>query len=217
MFEFKHPFCGIISGPSSCGKTVFLLNIIKHRNKMFDVKFKDIIWCFGESGAVPSEIARDKSIKVFEGIPSYQDIAENNDFSLPRLVVLDDLQREENKTKNVVDFFTRGSHHRNISVFLIMQNLFSQGPNKRDLSLNASYIISFKQPRDRMQIKYLARQVWPEDPKFVTEAYGDATSEAHGYLVFDLKQQTPDAQRLCTNILPGDVSTYCYVPRYKYM
>jgi len=46
--------------------------------------------------------------------------------------------------------------------------------DQRDISLNANYIVVLKNPRDRAQIRYLARQVYLDDPKFLEEAYYDA-------------------------------------------
>lgn len=43
----------------------------------------------------------------------------------------------------VMDFFTKGCHHRNVSMLFIMQNLFHQVRGKRDISLNAHRIIYF--------------------------------------------------------------------------
>ncbi|KAF4514186.1 UNVERIFIED_CONTAM: hypothetical protein B566_EDAN019356 [Ephemera danica] len=187
------------------------------RKHLFDVEFYDILWCFGEEGALPEKSALPDGVRVMRGVPAYSDILQEstNDYSKPRLVILDDMQQQSSAT-SVFDLFTKGSHHRNISVFLIVQNLFAQGKNKRDLSLNTSYIIYFKTPRDRTQIRYLARQVWPQDAKFLIEAFEDASQRAHGYLLFDLKQSTPDNQRFCTNIVPSgdDPNTYCYVPRF---
>jgi hypothetical protein len=59
-----------------------------------------------------------------------------------RLVVLNDLLNEA-YSSDVCDLFTKGSHHRNISVILITQNLFHQGRFSRDISLNAKYIVVF--------------------------------------------------------------------------
>jgi len=46
----------------------------------------------------------------------------------------DDLLNEV-YSKDVCDLFTKGSHHRNISVILITQNLFHQGRFSRYISL----------------------------------------------------------------------------------
>jgi hypothetical protein len=63
-----------------------------------------------------------------------------------RLVIVDDLLMEADS--RVVDLFTKGSHHRNISFLFITQNLFHQKDGSRDISLNADYMIIFKNPRD---------------------------------------------------------------------
>ena len=121
--------------------------------------------------------------------------------------------RESND--KVVDLFTKGCHHKNISVFFITQNLFHQGKGQRDISLNAHYIIYFKNPRDRAQIQHLARQMCPENPKFLQEAYNDATAVAHGYLLIDLKQSTEENFRFRTNIFQSDGYQHVYVPKKK--
>jgi len=46
--------------------------------------------------------------------------------------------------------------------------------------------------------------MFPKNVKAVTEAYQDSVSRPHGYLLFDLRQETPDKLRLKTNILPTD-------------
>lgn len=112
-----------------------------------------------------------------------------------------------------MDLFTKGSHHKNLSVIFITQNVFHQGRGQRDISLNSNYIVIFKNPRDRAQIQQLARQVYPENPKFLQEAYHDATSRPHGYLLLDLKQSTPEEYRVRSCIFPEDPKQFGYVAR----
>jgi hypothetical protein len=107
-----------------------------------------------------------------------------------RLIILDDLLTET-YSKDVSVLFTKGSHHRNISVILIAQNLFHQGRNARDI-LNAKYLGLLKNVRDKNQFTYLARQLFPEDSDGLYKAYLDATQRPHGYLLLDLSQDTDD-------------------------
>ena len=120
------------------------------------------------------------------------------------LVVIDDLMSESGNNAKVTDLFTKGSHHRNLSVILILQNLFYKGKEMRTISLNAHYMVLFKNPRDASQISHLARQMYPSKPKYMMEAYRDATSAPYGYLFVDLKPDTPENMRLRTNIFPGE-------------
>jgi len=115
-----------------------------------------------------------------EGLPHPKDYS--SDPLSPKLVIIDDLMRESSSNEVIVDLFTKGSHHKNLSVILISQNLFHQGRRQRDIFLNANYIV-FKNPRNRAQIRHLARQVYPDDSKFIEEAYYDATSRPrpHGF------------------------------------
>ena len=43
------------------------------------------------------------------------------------LIVIDDQMIEAGKDNRIVNLFTKGSHHRNLSVIYIVQNLFHQG------------------------------------------------------------------------------------------
>ena len=85
-----------------------------------------------------------------------------NEHGKPCLIILDDLLNEV-YSKDVCHLFKKGSHHRNISVILITQNLFHQGLFCRDISLNAKYSAALKNVRGKSQFQYLARQVHPED------------------------------------------------------
>ena len=181
-----------------------------YRRLQYDTRIKEQPW-----GCSDTKTARKKNIIEFrEGLPRPEDYS--NDPLSPKLVIIDDLMRESSSCDAIVDLFTKGSHHKNLSVILISQNLFHQGRGQRDISLNANYIVVFKNPRDRAQIRHLARQVYPDDPKFLEEAYYDATSRPHGYLLLDLKQSTPDEYRFRTCIFPEDMYHYVYVPRRSF-
>ena len=83
------------------------------------------------------------------------------------------------------------------------------------MSLNSHYLVCFKNPRDRAQIMHLSRQVWPENPKALQEAYTEATGEPHNYLLLDFKQGTPDEFRVRTKIFPDDEHNFVYVLNKK--
>ena len=72
------------------------------------------------------------------------------------------------------------------------------------MSLNAHYLVIFKNPRDQNQLATLARQMYPGKSKFLIEAFGDATSQPYGYLLIDLKPDTEERLRIRTNIFPDD-------------
>ena len=83
------------------------------------------------------------------------------DVSKRNLIVLDDQMIDASKDKRIENLFTRGSHHRNLSVIYIVQNLFYQEKDSRSITLNSHYLILFKNPRDKLQIVTLAKQMCP--------------------------------------------------------
>lgn len=211
-FVFVTPSSIILCGPSSSGKSVICHKLIKNINQMFDKKFAEIVWCYTESQALHQKVEElsPVPIRFIQGLPDVNEITEGDTTYTPRLLVLDDLMTQ--KGNQVVDLFIKHSHHKNLSVILILQNLFHQSKGMRDISINAHYMILMKNPRDKSQIPYFGRQFLPENSKFVNEAYTDATSEPYSYLLFDLKQETPDHLRIRTKIFPEDIGVV-YVPK----
>jgi ABC-type oligopeptide transport system ATPase subunit len=104
---------------------------------------------FGERSAVPDrELSElNNTVLVHKGVP---EIFENKN-GKPCLIILDDLL-DVAYTKEVCNLFTKGSHHRNISVILITQNLFHQANYCRDISLIAKYLVLLKNVRDNQQL-----------------------------------------------------------------
>ena len=93
---------------------------------------------------------------------SYFDLNKRN------LIVFDDQMIDASKGKRIVNLFTRGSHHRNLSVIYFVQNLFHQGKGGRTISLNTHYLVFiFKNPRDKLQILTLAKQMYPGQTDFL--------------------------------------------------
>jgi ABC-type cobalamin/Fe3+-siderophores transport system ATPase subunit len=112
----------------------------------------------------------------------------------------------------VYHLFTKGSHHRNISVILITHNFFHKGRYCRDVSLNAKYIVLIKNVRDKSQFSHLPRQVCPENIKTLYNVYLDAIQKHHSYFVLDLSQDTNDLLRYRTYIFPEENLSAIYGP-----
>jgi hypothetical protein len=115
----------------------------------------------------------------------------------------------------IADLFTKESHHRNLSIIYIVQNIFHQSKEMRNISLNAHYIVLFKSPRDKQQISMLARKINPGRVQEFMRSYEDATSRPHGYLMLDLKPTTDGQQRRKTDILPGEIAMFLHKQSYR--
>jgi len=126
------------------------------------------------------------------------------------LIILDELLTEV-YSEDVCVLFKRGNHHRNISVILITQNLYHEGWNCRDISLNAKYLVLFKNVRVKRQVSHLANQVLPEDGTGLFTAYLDSTERGHGYFLLDITQDSEDRHTFRTNVFPHENPPIIYI------
>ena len=102
------------------------------------------------------------------------------------------------KDSRINELFTEGSHHRNLSVIAINQNLyFNKDPTQRR---NCHYLVMFNNPIDQQQIMTLARQMYPGNPQHLMRHFQAFTSKPYGYLLVDLKPTTQEGLRMRTNI-----------------
>ena len=203
--RWKHPFTALIAGPTGSGKTVFVTKMLRHIADMVEPTPEEIIWCYGEWQPIYETM---KGVRFMEGLPDIDHLSEGD--KRRRLVVIDDLMSETDD--RITKLFTKGSHHRDISVMYIVQNLFGKNKEQRTISLNSHYIVLFKNPRDGSQITHLAKQMYPGRVSYVQESFKDATTVPHGYLLLDLRQETPDQLRLRTSIFPNERQVV-YVPK----
>ena len=62
----------------------------------------------------------------------------------------------------------------------------------------------FKNPRDKLQILTLAKQIYPGQTELFLHQYEEAVKRPFGYLLIDLKTTTQDNCRLRTNVLSSE-------------
>ena len=200
---FAHPFTAIVSGPTGCGKTQWTLRLIKHAETMISPPPQKIVWCFGIYQKVFDDVT---GVEFHEGIPNLDAF----DGRQRTLLILDDLMQETDS--RVTNIFTKISHHKNVSVVYLTQNLFYGSKQNRTISLNSQYFVLYKNARDANQVAYLARQMYPGKSAFMVEAFKDATKQPYSYLLVDLKSDNEEELRLRTNVFP-DETTYVYVAK----
>lgn len=200
--QFRSPFGALCFGPTGCGKTRFIVKLLTNQETMFTTQPTRIVFAYSEWQTSYDEILRiNPSVEFIKNI---KEIFDNEHFfsnSEQNLLIMDDLASFIAKNEQASNLFTRGIHHKNIDVIHICQNMFQQGKSMRNLHLNSSYLILFKNARDVNQVAVLARQTGRPD---LTEAYAAVTTEPFQPLVIDLKPDCPDYLRIRSHIFPGE-------------
>ena len=178
--------------------------MLQNAETMVDPPFEKVIWAYSEWQPAYDDM---KGVEFVKGLTEDQVKKEN--LRGHSCVVLDDMADQIDGTF-LGALFTRISHHRNISIIFLLNNLFYKGlKTMRLVSLNTHYMVIFKSPRDKDSIATIARQMYGPDYKLMVQAYKDATEKKFGYLIIDSKSDTPEPIRLRTHIFED--SPICYV------
>ena len=127
------------------------------------------------------------------------------------MVVFDDMLKYIVNDINIQDYVTVSSHHNNMSIILLSQNIFAQGQTARTISLNCHYIVLFNNKRDVSQVSRLGSQIMPGNVRYFVDSYEKATAVKYGYLLIDFSPHTEKKYQLRTRIFPDETPTVVYL------
>jgi hypothetical protein len=205
----QHPSRFIIYGPSGSGKSSFVEKILLYQNNLFGFDFEKIIYC---SGQVFPNFDYVNNRKMIKTQTLDKNILMSIDENKKNIIIIDDNMHVMTNDILISDLFTKISHHKNITVVLILQNLFPKSKYMRDISSNSTYIVLMSNPRETLQVKTLSTQIDGANQNFILNCYIDATKgKPFSYLFLDFDQSTPDELRVRTNIFPDESPKYVYV------
>lgn len=204
---FSSPTTIGIFGPSQVGKSFLLSDLLIQSDIAFSTKPEWILYCYSVKLLTFPELKNQLGSRItfHQGVPTRALVDEVTQEKKHGIIVLDDLMVEVCSDLETSSLFTIGSHHLNITVVFIGQNLFPGGKFSRSISLNLHYLILFKNLADAQQIKTRARQIFPNKTKQFMEIFNDATAVKYGYLLLDLSPNGDEELRIRSNISPGEV------------
>ncbi len=208
--NFKHPFTCCVAGPTCSGKSTWVTRLVENKNILINPSPCKVLWCYGEYQPGYQQLAKLPNVELVDGIPDLKMLKETS--NIPKLLIFDDLMMRLGKEKNkeLTSLFCQGSHHWNISIVHIVQNLFYNG--LRNARINSHYLVLLKNPSDQLQVSTIGKQMYPGNSKYLVDAYKDACSMPYGYLLINSNPETDDNHRLMTNIFPGEIPVV-YVKR----
>lgn len=196
---FRSPFGAVVSGPSSSGKTSWIMRFLAHRDQMISPPAKSVLYAYGEFHSHIPVLER-SGIATYPGLPDDQLL---NTFEKPMLLVLDDLMLSS-KEDYLTSLYTKKSHHQMINVVFLTQNLFEK--NLKVARNNSQYVVLMKSPNSALGIKTLGTHLFPGELAYFLDAYNKATERPYGYLLVDMQSSTDSKLRLRTDIFPGETT-----------
>lgn len=190
-------YFGLFAGPSSSGKTILLSKIMSNAGQLFDHAPVEIIYNYACWQEAYNEMQRlcPFPISFIEGVSTIDTLPNDGKH---RLLCIDDQMENIAEDKNVADFFTKYSHHRNYSIIILTQNLFPKGKAFRTISLNVQYLFLLKSIRDIGSVRTLAQQMG--ESAFIMAAYQDAVKLPYSHLFINLKPSADENCRIRANI-----------------
>jgi hypothetical protein len=206
LTPFKSCSSICLNGITGSGKTHFIRRFLQEVQGMYTESSPvEILYCYNILQDVYEIMEREiANFRLFEGLPTKEQI---DDFIVDkqhRLLIFDDLQDVIKNSTFIEQLFTAGCHHRYISIMYVTQNLFQRGSNSRTIALNSYYQILFPSNRDVSQVATLGRQLYGGESNALMQAYKDVLENNYGYLVVDNSPGGVSQYRLRTRIFPGD-------------
>ncbi|EGT43874.1 hypothetical protein CAEBREN_02747 [Caenorhabditis brenneri] len=199
----------LIVGPSGQGKSTLARKIVEDRNKIFDAQSKICIWYYDTFESVPDSMKNRKDVILREGLPDLEELKKYKKDQA--MVVIDDLMTKLDQNSGMERLVSVLAHHYNMTVMFLLHTIF-YSKVIRNLRLQASYIILFKNNADKSSVRCLGSQLLPGACNTFLAIYNDATSQPYTYLLVDLHKGCPDKIRYRDNILPGIV-THVFIPK----
>ena len=206
--RLKKNFKIFLSGPSGCGKTTFISDLITNLDQISVDPPKKVIYFYKEWQTKFTDMEQTQGVNFIEDNDMI--IEQIKDFSVPSLVIFDDMLNSEN-LKAVAQLFTVFGRHLNLCLAFLTQRLFNNNEFFRQISQNSDYIGVFKNPRNSREIRTLASQITPKTLELLT-IYQKATKDPYSYVLINLTQEGLPQLKYISNVFSKNHVVNVYVP-----
>lgn len=197
-------------GPSRCGKTCFIIDIIQNLQNIAKVPPKKIVYIYKVWQQKFEELQESGLVEQF--VPDQNNLVaklkklSNMDGTL---IVFDDLINSSN-LQEIANLFVVDGRHSNYSLIFLSQRMFVNNESFRQISNNCDYFAVFKNPRNSSEVRVLAQQLTPGSLELI-DIYSKATKDPFSYLFINLTQECDESVKYLSHLFDYDHSVVCYL------
>ena len=136
--KMEKPFRLIVGGGSGTGKTTLLRQLVNKSH--FSTPFDKIVYCYPDYlDEIPVEFDQ-----IVEYKPGLCDLAYFTALPKNSLIIYDDMMNECGNSDDIMKLFSVIARKRNLSIIFIVQNIYDNSKQFRNIRLNATGFIVFK-------------------------------------------------------------------------
>ena len=199
--RFIENFKIFVGGPSRCGKTFFVVDLIQNLKRVCKNPPTNIIYVYKVWQPKYEEIRNIVTVFIEEEENLIETIKDQVS-GQHSLIIFDDLINSKS-LKNIAQLFVVDGRHMNLSLVFLSQRIFVNDEYFRQISGNCDYFCVFKNPRKVNEIRELAKQLTPGTLELLN-IYGLATKEPYSYLLINLTQECPEILKYTSHIFDYD-------------
>ena len=210
--RFKENFKIFVCGPSRCGKTVFIKDLLQNIPSITKQNISKVIYVY----KVWQQIFQDMKLQglvdfFFKEEENIVEKIKKLSFGEYSLVIFDDLINSKN-LEEISNLFVVDGRHSNYSMIFTSQRMFVNNEYFRQISNNCDYIVVFKNPRNYSEIRTLAQQLTPMSLDLL-EIYTKATKDPFTYLLINLTQECNEDVKFLSHLFDYDHYVKTYVKK----
>ena len=209
MFDIrlKENFKLFVSGPSRCGKTFFISELLENIDTFSKDPPETVLYIY--------KVWQTKFDEMKSVVDGFIEDNENVVKQLKELalgqrvfVIFDDLINSKSLV-DIATLFTVDGRHMNMSMAFLTQRMFVNNEHFRQISQNCDYFCVFKNPRNSSEIRTLAQQLTPGSLDLI-EIYKEATKNPFSYLLINLTQECDPSIKYLSHIFDESHSLKVY-------
>ena len=210
--RFKENFKIFLYGPSRCGKTVFIKDLLENMSSITKQNISKVIYVYKVWQSIFEDMHSQGLVNIFlEEKDNIIEKIKNLAYGEASLIIFDDLINSKN-LEEISNLFVVDGRHSNYSLIFTSQRMFVNNEYFRQISNNCDYIVVFRNPRNYSEIRTLAQQLTPIGLDLL-DIYTKATKDPFSYLLINLTQECSEDLKFISHLFDYDHYVKTYVKK----